>query len=281
MNSFSYCAFKDERENRFNICSRRSDAFPIEVNCAGLMSLKHPFTTFNEGGREDYYLMYIVDGELSFELPSGVTVGSVGDYVIFPPAYAYKYSNTPGGVSYYYVHFTGSYVEELLASLGLSGEVVLRHAGINKSARDALVSMFDTWLREDKYSAPLRGAYLEVALISLASVESETGRGRIDASLSYINAFYTRDISVPELAAMDNLSVSRYNAVFREITGTSPTRYIAELRMNHACSLLNGTDIPIGVIGESVGYPDKHFFSKLFKKHVGVSPQEYRRRCIK
>ena len=281
MNSFSYYAYKDERENRYNLCSRRSYELPIEVNCAGLMSLEHPFATYNEGGREDYYLMYIMEGELSFELASESVVGAVGDFVVFKPGYKYKYSNKCGGVSYYFAHFTGSYVDGLLAALDLDGAPKIRHAGINKGAIDALVSMFNIWVREDKYSTRLRGSYLETAIISLASSENASEHGRIDTSLSYINAFYTKDISVPDLAEMENLSVSRYNTVFRKLTGTSPTQYITDLRMKHACSLLNGTDIAIGIIGESVGYPDKHFFSKAFKKHVGVSPLEYRRRTEK
>ena len=281
MNSFSYYAYKDERENGYNHCSRKSYDLPIEVNCAGLMSLEHPFTTFNEGGREDYYLMYIIEGELACDLGGKIEAFGVGDFVIFPPGYKYKYTNKCGGVSYYFAHFTGSYVGELLFSLDLGASPEIKHAGTNKGARDAFVSMFDTWLREDKYSVRLRGAYLDTALISLASSNSNKDNKRIDTSLSYINAFYTREISVPELAKMENLSVSRYNAVFREVMGTSPTKYICELRINHACSLLNGTDIPVGIIGDSVGYPDKHFFSKIFKKHVGVSPQEYRQRGAK
>lgn len=278
MNSFSYHAYKDERENRYNLCSRRSEEFPIEVNCAGLMSIPHPFATYSECGREDYYLMYITEGELEFDFYSETAVGGVGDFVIFEPGYKYKYANKSGGVSYYFAHFTGSYASELLSSLDLSGEPSVRHAGINKGARDAIVSMFNIWVREDKYSVRLRGSYLETAIISLASAENIGEHGRIDTSLSYINTFYTKDISIPALAEMENLSVSRYNTVFREVTGTSPTQYITDLRMNHACSLLNGTDIAIGIIGDSVGYPDKHFFSKTFKKHIGVSPLEYRRR---
>ena len=276
MNSFRYYAYNDDRENPFNLCSKSSDEFPIEVNCAGLMSLKQPFATYNECGRDDYYLMYIVEGELTFELGGSNEIGTVGDFVVFPPHYKYKYFSKTGQIAYYFVHFTGYAVSDLLSALGLNNEPEIKHGGINKGARDALSSMFDVWGCEDKYSARLRGSYFETTLISLASANESGEHRRIDTSLSYINAFYTSDISVPDLAAMENLSVSRYNTVFREIMGTSPTRYISDLRMNHACSLLGGTDIAIGIIGEMVGYPDKHFFSKTFKKHIGLSPLEYR-----
>jgi transcriptional regulator GlxA family with amidase domain len=102
------------------------------------------------------------------------------------------------------------------------------------------------------------------------------GRVSLHKSLSYINSLYTDRISVPELAEMENLSVSRYNAVFRSVTGMSPTKYIMGLRINHASTLLSSTDMDIGQIGEMVGYADKHFFSRVFKSYTGLSPREYR-----
>jgi len=95
-------------------------------------------------------------------------------------------------------------------------------------------------------------------------------------SLSYIKSLYTEPIKIPELARMEGLSVSRYNTVFREVTGTSPTRYIIDLRLKQAATLLLSTDLPIGRIGSTVGYEDNHFFSKIFKCYMGVSPQAYR-----
>ena len=94
--------------------------------------------------------------------------------------------------------------------------------------------------------------------------------------MTYIISKYTEDISVPYLAEMEGLSVSRYNTLFREINGTSPIKYIISLRMNHACTLLATTNLAINEIGSAVGYQDNHFFSKLFKKYVGIAPQTYR-----
>ena len=98
MNSVSYYSYTDERENRYNLCSRHSTEFPIEVNCAGLMSLEHPFTTYNESGRDDYYLMYIVEGELEYDIDGCQQIGKVGDFIVFPPRYKYKYADKQGGV---------------------------------------------------------------------------------------------------------------------------------------------------------------------------------------
>ena len=123
------------------------------------------------------------------------------------------------------------------------------------------------------------GVAIKSALIALARAMAGGKRpSPIERSLAYIKASYTDDIRIPHLAAMDGLSVSRYNAVFREQTGTSPTGLITDLRLKHACTLLSSTDLSIGNIGAMVGYADNHFFSKIFKSHIGLSPKEYRQR---
>ena len=60
--------------------------------------------------------------------------------------------------------------------------------------------------------------------------------------------------------------------------GKSPNEYIIELRLQFAKSLLDNTNISIKQVSEHVGYNDQYFFSRLFKKHIGISPQEYRKR---
>jgi AraC-like DNA-binding protein len=75
---------------------------------------------------------------------------------------------------------------------------------------------------------------------------------------------------------MENLSNSRYVAIFTQCMGMPPVRYILELRLRYACQLLESTDMSIKEISALSGYSDPHFFSKQFKKYIGVSPRDYR-----
>lgn len=279
MKSFNYHAFKDSNTSGFDACSRASDAAPLMINCTGLMTLSHRFTSYNERGREDYYLMYVVEGALTVGTPCGDRRAEVGDFVLFPPHYPYKYTfSGEGSISYYFVHFTGSYAQGLLDALSLAPLPYIGRAGFSESVSRTISSIFDLYAREDPLREVKSSALLQTVLATLAGkTRGGGGRSRLKRSLPYINAFYTENISVPELAAMENLSVSRYNALFREIVGSSPIRYITELRMNQACSLLATTDLDIGTIGQAVGYEDKHFFSKTFKRHIGVPASEYRK----
>ena len=58
--------------------------------------------------------------------------------------------------------------------------------------------------------------------------------------------------------------------------GKTPNEYIIELRLQFAKKLLDNTNLSIRQISENVDYSDQYFFSRLFKKHMGVSPQNYR-----
>ena len=280
MKSFSYSFFDDSRNDGLNKNSRSSDEWPFMVNCSGMVSISSPFTTYNTVGRSDYYLMYIIEGELSVDI-GGTVTAKVGDFIVFPPGYKYKYTfSADGAISYYYVHFTGSEVKKTLVALGMDADAAVYSAGYSSIVTEAFAEIFSAYTEDAEFRDFTAGVAVKRILIALArSMAGEKRHSPIERSLAYIKASYTDDIRVPHLAAMDGFSVSRYNTVFREETGVSPTKLIAQLRLEHACTLLSTTDLPIGDVGRMVGYSDNHFFSKIFKSYMGISPKEYRNRA--
>ncbi len=280
MRSFSCPFFEDSHNDGLNKNDRVSDAWPLVVNCSGTVSINTPFTTHNTASRSDYYLMYIIEGRLSVNVTGGDGVAKTGDFVLFPPGYKYKYTFSGDGViSYYYVHFTGSDVVKTLHALGLSADAAVYTAGHSDTVIEAFSEIFTAYTENDEFSELAAGAAIKRLLVALARARSGGAkRSPIKHSLAYIRASYTEDIRIPHLAAMDGFSTSRYNAVFREQTGTSPMGMITDLRLGHACTLLSSTDLSIGDVGRMVGYSDNHFFSKIFKSHIGISPKEYRQR---
>ena len=76
---------------------------------------------------------------------------------------------------------------------------------------------------------------------------------------------------------MESLSNSRYITLFSKEMGKSPSEYILTLRLERARELLLTTDIEISSVGVASGYKDQYFFSKIFKKHTGMSPSEFRK----
>ena len=279
MKSFTHHAYSDTASDGFNMCSRECFELPLMINCAGFMNISVPFCTYNDRGREDFYLMYLSGGSLAVTMPEGdINVGA-GDFIIFPPRYQYKYRfSGDGSVSYYFAHFTGSFSYELMKRLGFTALPSVSRTDTAFNAALKFEDIFTVFSENSELRDAILGAKLQELLCNLVSSKSTAGASRIKKSVEYLNSFYTEEISVPSLAKSENLSVSRYNAVFKEAMGASPIEYVTGLRIKHACTLLNTTDMTVGQIGETVGYTDKYFFSKIFKKRLGISPRSYRDR---
>jgi len=102
-------------------------------------------------------------------------------------------------------------------------------------------------------------------------------RSQLAQTAIHIHNHYTSDISISQLAAMENLSERRYHEVFHEAFGTSPGNYITDLRIANASRLLQDTNLSVAQIAQACGYKDSLYFSRLFRKKTGMSPLAYRK----
>ena len=157
-------------------------------------------------------------------------------------------------------------------SIGIDNHIIMRFQEMFGSFSES--SLF---LRES--IAPCAEQIL--LLIAKNIKKGNTPKNSISSSLEYIHGNFASEISINKLAKIENLSISRYNTVFKEHFGIPPIKYIIKLRMSNACRLLECTDMSIKQIGMLSGYDDPHFFSKLFKKYVGLSPLAYRQEKMK
>lgn len=101
---------------------------------------------------------------------------------------------------------------------------------------------------------------------------------RIERAREFIDAHYAGSFSLEEVARAANLSPSRLAGLFRSQCGLSVLGYRDELRMGQAARLLNESTLSVAAIGAAVGYPDPAYFSRIFSRHVGVSPRSYAQR---
>ena len=87
----------------------------------------------------------------------------------------------------------------------------------------------------------------------------------------------TNMISYQGLVRTFPWSPSRLAHLFREQVGVSIVRWREDQRIMRAKLLLQTTPMPVAVIGQQVGYDDQLYFSRVFKKRVGMSPSDYRK----
>lgn len=235
------------------------------------------YDTYNSIGRDDYFLIYVTDGVFNTKINDTVFHLNKGAVVLYPPKYKYHYWGEPPS-KYLCVHFTGSHVEKILTDLGFPLEPYTLEGDFSPKIK----SLFDKMIEKDitkaiflQYSL---SCLLEEILLTIAIERvRNSGYRTFKNSIKYIHANYTEKIKVPYLAQLEGLSNSRYITLFSKEMGKTPSEYILDLRLNRACDLLLTTDMEISAVGVSSGYSDQYFFSKIFKKHIGISPQEYRK----
>ncbi|MBE7063316.1 MAG: helix-turn-helix domain-containing protein [Clostridia bacterium] len=88
-------------------------------------------------------------------------------------------------------------------------------------------------------------------------------------------------LQLKTLADMMFLSPEHFVRKFKAFYGISPMKYYDRLRIDHATAAIREGQLSLAEIAESLGISDPAYFSKFFKKHVGISPGEYRRTCHK
>lgn len=91
----------------------------------------------------------------------------------------------------------------------------------------------------------------------------------------YLLDHYREPIGIEQLGKLINRSPNYTTALFKEVFGQSPIRYMHQLRLLEACRLLLHSDMTVADIAQYLGYYDPSYFFRMFKKHVGMSPSDF------
>jgi len=98
----------------------------------------------------------------------------------------------------------------------------------------------------------------------------------IKRAARYITGHFSASIAVQKLIAESGMSRATFHRRFLSEMGRTPLEMITELRMARAREMLLLTDAPVADIADLCGYPDNSYFARIFKKHCGMSPVEFR-----
>jgi len=103
----------------------------------------------------------------------------------------------------------------------------------------------------------------------------------IRKAVVYLNEHYAENVSVEKLAEISHYSVSQFRKRFSELVQMSPSRYIAQVRVNVARALLVTTDRRIADIATEVGFFDHSHFIRTFRSIFGQTPNLYRKERLR
>lgn len=99
----------------------------------------------------------------------------------------------------------------------------------------------------------------------------------IAPALKHLGENFHREIAIPDLAKMADLSVRQFERKFKEHLKVPPQQYIIKMRVHAACDQLRRKRKPIAAIATELGFYDQAAFSRQFRKHMGMTPMSYRK----
>lgn len=137
--------------------------------------------------------------------------------------------------------------------------------------------MFRSWAEAEIYFARLAGH-----LFSLRGNDQKNRTGWILSTLhQYIEDHFNGDVSLDYLAELVGLHPAYLSRLYKQATGSRISDYIKEVRIHKAKELLADPRLKVHEVASRVGFETSYYFSKVFKKEMNLTPQEYRERCVK
>ena len=143
-------------------------------------------------------------------------------------------------------------------------------------SKDQVLQRLDDCLSKEEMASYIHGVYKTFADYYNAG-RNENGSQIISEIKTYVANHYMEDISLDDVAKLVCLNPSYVSGVFRRKSGENFSEYLANYRIEIAKDLLNDVKYRIVDVSYMVGYRDAKYFSRIFKKKVGVNPRDYRK----
>ncbi len=252
---------------------------------------------------QQYVLIYCVEGKGHYKV-NGKEYDVVADeYFILPAHMPHLYfSEESAPWTIYWVHFDGElaayYAEGAQTPQrilpGLTSRISHRNSifeeifatlasGYTKDSLRYATSAFVYYLASMRYLQQYRKSVPSIALASDATDAHSpmTAEDVVRTATHYLHERIERKLSMESLAAYLGYSVGHTTALFKQVTGQSPLSYFNRMKIEKTCEMLSSTDMKMNQISHKVGIEDSLYFSRLFRKVMGMSPTEYRNKTAK
>ena len=235
-----------------------------------------------KNGCKEYILIYCTEGEGLLFFRGNQYEFIPNSFAIIPPNEPHHYrSSQTNPWSIYWVHFLGETATELYSRYSEDQKSQVRSIAYDTER----LSLFNKVM--NLLEGNVTTKELEMISISLLyflssliyNFEADTPSKNwdtVDRSIEFMKENIKSTLTLDQLAANQNLSVSRYSELFKQKTGNSAISYFIRLKIQKSCQLLYFSDMTLKQICLEVGFQDQFYFSRTFKKIMGISPSKYK-----
>jgi len=227
-------------------------------------------------------LVYITGGKGTYRVNGGVKQSvAKGSMFWFYPGAVFDYGPEENGYwDEYYFNIEGSRVNEWLEHWPIQPGTV-RHVGTDDSLQsriDRIFMLMDSGTPANVDRASLLLESLLYEFILSAERMPENGKSQLMLRiLEDISNSLLQPVDAAKIAKRHHISLSTLRRNVSEYTGYPFNEYIHRLKAAEAKKILLNTDLSVKEVSGMLGYKDVFYFSRLFKKYVGLAPHVYRK----
>lgn len=252
--------------------------FPIKFICPD-----YPSLSLLAHWHEQYELLFITEGTGEFFCGGEIIKANPGDLIIANPSQVHGY-HSQKGIRFYAFIISKRFFADVNLDKNVFISPYIQGDEIIKGHFEAYYKEFIT--REKGYDMLQKSivyslfAYLAKNYIvenTMSEEKKSQHLKRLETIFSYIETHYNEEINANTLAKLTYVTESYFCRFFKKQTGLTVASYLSELRIKKACNLLEKTDLGISAIAEMVGFEDANYFTRLFKRIIGIAPSAYRK----
>lgn len=158
-----------------------------------------------------------------------------------------------------------------------------------ESCRRMIIALEEKWMQlcpnerslfipSDMENVRQCAEYAEELIEKIVQGDAPSNVKAVRKAVEYLQNHYQEQISLSDMAKLSCLSAEYFCRIFKEETGENFITYLTILRLKKARELLLGTDMKVNRIAAMTGYETAGYFSKIYKKYYGVTPEQERNR---
>lgn len=245
----------------------------------------------------EFEILWLLEGALQVRGPGLDLVGQEGEMLVFNPLQSHEFCTSAGGCTFLCIQIAPQFfraaepeMEQLYFDTARPFQVL--DAAAAAACRSLMLELGIGYFGQaPHYALQCTGlahllAYTLVTGVPCRTVTGEQARAarekadRLTRLLDFADANYTHKVRLTDFAAQEGLSLGYLSHFAKENLNRTFQEYIAELRFHQACKLLQGGGRRVLDVCLEAGFSDPRYLSEEFRRRLGMTPEEYRRRPV-
>lgn len=236
-------------------------------------------------GSSQFILIYCTEGKGWVEsVNTRVSLAANQMYIISPKTVCRYGADNKNPWTVYWVHFTGENAAEYAPVTDKVIQVLPAH---NARIEERIVLFKEILQNIHDYFNAEKVVYANICLKQFLtsvkymdvyrSVKKESDNDLLNKLISYLKNNVHKTILIDEMAEACNCSKSNIYKLFKTHLNSAPQEFFIHLKIEKARKYLINTRLKVKEISHKLGYDDPYYFSRIFTRHVGLSPAKYRK----